>query len=234
MRNEQLYKKLQAYHDRKQDKKISNGVNPYSLINFISLIDGWLTEFREIDINEHRNPAGLFSASSVIKYLKEYNSELLYALIILYKFDKSKMLGTLTNHPKYASLTPIFLYAQKLNGNMYEEWDKTDPELGKLCGKSFTSMLGLDIPKVPWDVQALRDQVSLDDPTKYKGGPLVLDSFKVPSTNIMNKMLLQSWLANVKYRMPNIMVLDPWDWDAVPEIVDVVETTTSISDIPWD
>jgi hypothetical protein len=40
---------------------------------------------------------------------------------------------------------------------------------------------------------------------------------------MLHRLILQLWLANGAYRKPGVMVLDPWDWDNVPEALDDVQ-----------
>lgn len=40
------------------------------------------------------------------------------------------------------------------------------------------------------------------------------------------QMVLQIWIANVAYRKPDVMILDPWNWDSVPKPLDAVQEAT--------
>ena len=150
--------------------------------------------------------------------------------------------------PKLGALTPLGLYAFKLYRNIpYEAWDKTDPKLAFYLGYTLANIL--KTPKVTLtheDVHTARQRVLTYASGKKAGQTEKLTSHKMPLNvafqqgeeivkidKIPAYMLLQTWLANIELRDTSSMILDPWDWDKVPEPIDeVVVHETKVEKLP--
>jgi hypothetical protein len=152
-------------------------------------------------------------------------------------------LGKQTENPKHASYTPLFLYAHKLYNDInYEEWDKDDPAL-KLALGSFLEPI-LTYEPIEVDVVELRKEMLTVGSGKDVGTVAGLTAYKSNKNSYgihstVARMLAQTWVCNAALRDQSSMILDPINWDNVPEPLDAVsekkadEVQISDSDIPW-
>jgi len=189
-----------------------------------------------------RNPNnGLISASLMADNMPESidtgngtitGTNLRNLVLVLYFTPRSGLIKKMVSNPELASLTPLVLYAFKLYHNInYEEWDKTDPKLKFFLGKFLESILSdnaIDPQLSVQEIIELRGHGLTYKTGKKAGQQASLVSnkmnFNVLHGNLVPKvtmyMYLQTWLANVSCRNTNSMILDPFNWDNVPEAVD--------------
>jgi len=177
---------------------------------------------------------------------------------LAYEVSRSDLLGcTARDNPRYASLTPLLMYAHKKHhGIKYEEWDKEEHNKGiqYAIGKFLNNVL----TEEPEILKAARDFVTdpanLDQVAEvrrlylngkaadgYSGSltklNVTLDGYdaaiSLRSGSCYAKMLLQTWVAHPSLRVPGAMILDPYDWDKVPESLDIVIQAPVEQDTPW-
>jgi len=148
---------------------------------------------------------------------------------ILSNLPRSYFVTGATKNPEYASLTPIGLYAFKKAKNIdYESWNKKSELLPFFLGKFLYELPKIELTRQEWSAKVKESSIAafrkvalttIDGESKgvlsYK---MNITIEKVPR-NVMY-MLLQTWLANVECRVPGAQILDPWNWDAVPEPID--------------
>lgn len=176
--------------------------------------------------------------------------------------------GSMTKNPRLASFTPLPMYAHKLHNDVkYEEWDKKDPFLRFFLGKALEGLrtIGERVPLDSHEIRSFREKALTYSSGIKKGTMAPLDAYKCnirgfkfrkaedvmadpewdgeeyysydyPQCAIM--MILQIWLAYAGVRKPDIMILDPWRWDHVPEAYDSVSQAKEIiaektSEVPW-
>jgi len=182
----------------------------------------------------------LYSATATMKGIEDQGMRKLLGL--MYLCPPSKYLET-NKGAKYAGLTPKALYAQKLYNDIpYMAWDVEDPSLKYLLGKQleFLPTVRQHWARPMYDCADVREAfIGEDKPTKtYQGKitglPLpsyvdthreMLKSGRDPEVNSNAeknfwRMLLQLWIANSSTRVPDAMILDPWDWDKTPTAID--------------
>lgn len=130
---------------------------------------------------------------------------------------------------------PLDIWKTKLKIN-YEDWDKTDKLLNVLLGARLATLQHIK-SKPDWvdtlDIEALRGEVVVkvgkraentsfnlvigksertqDFSDFYAAKPSVTDA------KVAWYMILQTWVCHPSKRNPNHQILDPWDWDKVPE-----------------
>lgn len=183
---------------------------------------------------------------------------------MLYRFPRSSLIPTAQiRAPKYASLTPIPMYAHKLYNKVpYEKWMK-NKYLRTFLGKELEDILSLPTVMLDSkDIQRYR-KIAVTIKTGVKAG--VQEPFNTWRCNIAGFSLpifedspeydedgeeeqykfvaypriaiiikLQLWLANVQYRVPGTMILDLNDWDHTPEALDAqVADTAEDKDSLW-
>lgn len=156
-------------------------------------------------------------------------------LIRLLYFTKrgDYILGSQIRSSRLASFTPLFLYAHKLYNDVpYSSWDKEDPRMFVFLGTVLEEIIRKDfeVPNLSADqIVAHREAAltfktgqkagTMEKPYNYKCAINEINGLQLPRTAIM--MILQLWLANSAVRNTSSMILDPLDWDNVPEAHDV-------------
>ena len=170
--------------------------------------------------NKFTTPNGLITG---------YNLRFLISFI--YKCPRGDLLpGSQTKYPTLAALTPIVLYANKLYNNIaYSQWDKSSFNMPLFLGYKLQPILEVKDNPIDYDVLELRKVALAYGSTAKKAGELApvtgykmnlkeIDNTKLPMIAMM--MYLQVWLANAAIRNTDSMILDPVDWDNIPEAVD--------------
>lgn len=190
-----------------------------------TFLDAVLGEFQKIKLIRKNR---LISAKQTLAEMSEYHKELLR---FFYMVPASKYMEVGRN-PRLGTLTPKAMFAQKLYHDVqYEEWDKSEEELKFFLGYGNDWLLEPEVAKakefVLDNLDAFRQQAII---TK-EGKELPLDGYKMSNVGtkeisggaITNfwRMVLQLWICNSSKRVTDgSMILDPWDWDLVPEALD--------------
>lgn len=175
------------------------------------------------------NNRKLVSSEKTFKHLS--NSQIKALVSFLHNEPRSALLsGTAKANTRFCTLVPLFMSAHKeYNGVNYEDWDKTDPYIEVALGHKLWTDIepyikgygfidvkrkralalkdtrGREVAKDAWP----HHTITLDNGTKLKGG------------NLARHMIFQTWMANVEHRN-KYMILDPVDWDKIPEPFDEV------------
>jgi hypothetical protein len=182
--------------------------------------------------------------SSTNTYEKMKNDFLALRILKLwYDVPRSKLIAVALTHKdarQYSSVVPLFMSAFKLYDDVgYEKWDKSDKMLKYFLGKSLEGLT--DLPE-GWTGpdDTMQERVLLqtystgtksgetEPPTSYKLNRATWYAEGVAHNDIIARMVLQTWLFNTIYRN-DLMILDPWDWDSMPEAIDI--TTEDILSI---
>lgn len=236
-----LLQKIEHFEAAKKEG-IRVAINPYKMLStdFCSVLTRDLREIKLV-----LNDNGKVSAGLTIRQAED---QLKHAAKIAYTSPRSSLLTIpAAKNPRYASLTPLLMLAHKeKDGVLYEDWDKEDeyihfalgPYLGQLLQDS---ILEFDI--TTQDIAKLRvEYLGEGKPvTGYTGRKIDIpidEGIKVSlmGSKAYSKILLQVWIAHASLRVPNVMILDPWHWDNVPEAFDSVEVPSPVSevkDLPW-
>lgn len=153
-------------------------------------------------------------------------------LVVINDIPRSKTLpGRAGDHPQWSQLVPLWLAAYKHYKNIpYSAWIK-DTMISHFVGPGLYN----DIMTVPEDFRLNIENLAelrkaalsfakgvspITSPVR-KGFQMTKD-WRVPLNSKVGAMILQIWLANVQLRHPD-MILDPFDWDKIPEAFDHVE-----------
>lgn len=205
--------------------------------------------FRELVKAEKKDYIGsLLSCLSDVEWVKEkgkvspsltlegiIGDERIILSILGLMYPKTHM-KPLTKNPKYSAFTPLAMYAAKLYADIpYSDWNCQDPYIRFFLGKHLTylykyrngynnTLEGKELRKVyqkpkPVCWQAFKDKAEHFSRIFDTSGQedLVLE----PSEQVkLIHMVAQYWLANVKYRDTDTMILDPWNWDRIPPALD--------------
>lgn len=148
----------------------------------------------------------------------------------LTRIKRSLLVKRQIANPKYSSLTPLILMGFKLyQGVKYQEWQNLrdliyilEPELFLALDLDFTNYCNLGSARL----LEIRNQ-GLTQRSGTKVGQLknpentwsltgIKDTELGPLPKLAQTMLTQIWLAHPKYR-DNYMILDPLNWDNMPE-----------------
>ena len=139
-----------------------------------------------------------------------------------------------------ASLTPLVLYANKLyNDVKYSEWERSAPSMNIMLGYTLQPILEVTSPLALTqdEVLELREQALTFKTGAKKGTMSSLITYKM-NINKINEveyskiplfMYLQIWLANAEVRNIDSMILDPFDWDNVPEALDAALSSVLVA-----
>lgn len=206
------------------------------------------------DIGENIKPIkasnGKYSAIETMKELEgTANYEHMRGMLnFLYTVTRGKIMQgyTQTSYPRYASLTPIPLYAFKEHhGVNYNDWDRSDERLRGFLGKFWFNdnippegnILKLEAVITSYnfeirdDIEKLRKVMLTEKSTgnmkgllSYKNNLSIFTINNVPINSSLNYLFMQTWLANIAVRVPDAMILDPYDWDKTPKAFDAVES----------
>ena len=157
-------------------------------------------------------------------------------ILIIYELQRSFFVSAMKKTPQHSSFVPLFMYAQKSeHGIQYEEWDKEDPTLKYVLGRTLEKAIAISQLTLTADeVSELRQQGLTYKTGKRAGEMENLQSHKMPIGLLVVRdgvevaipkeacyMLLQTWTCSAGIRDVNSMILDPWNWDNVPEALDV-------------
>lgn len=149
----------------------------------------------------------------------------------------------MTKNPTLGSLTPLWMYAHKLHHDIpYEDWNKKDLAIHYALGRFLENIVDYNTTKMPKQLPFSTSDLFKSRTlalTPVKGGepaalvsnkmnlkklPCIVDETEVQRSydKAVMYMLLQTWLANAALRVPNVMILDPLNWDNVPKAYDQV------------
>lgn len=145
--------------------------------------------------------------------------------------------GRAADHPQWSQLVPLWLAAYKHYKNInYNSWIR-DSGIQHMIGED----LWEEIKEIPEDfvmdvsrIKELRNKAltnkmgtaKLTSPVRKSFN--MTDTWKIKLNSKVGAMYLQIWLANVQLRHPD-MILDPIDWDRVPEAYDAILETVNAS-----
>ncbi len=204
-------------------------------------------------ISPHKTLANL----AHVEYLNTPNGrvsvDIVTTLLKIYKeTSRSWLVKQMTKNPRFGSLTPIPMYAFKLYHDIpYEAWDKTEETIKWMLGGSLECLYNFNNDKHGFTKEYYESILGTDIFTSnrtyaltYGGGKKAgmtdkLTSHKMnkvswpvesnPSfLNSINYMIFQTWLANAEIRDYSCMILNPWNWDNVPETIDWDNRTMDI------
>lgn len=151
-----------------------------------------------------------------------------------YYTPRSTLLGS-KKVPRLGAFTPLVMYSIKDRlGVEYEDWDKEDDNINLLLGGFMEVFVKEDLPKpiIPIDtlVQMRKEFFVIKNRevpySNWISKSLTYNTTRYPRTYAL--MILQGWVANSSVRDEKAMILDPWDWNNVPEPLDVVESVESV------
>jgi hypothetical protein len=246
-----LYTKFSAFEAAKKEnsgKTPANMSNPYTNLgrDFLSSLTTDLSFIKLI-----RNDDGLVSAKETFAGILDEQ----YAKAAYIAFDmprSSLMKGNAAQNAKYATLTPLLLFAHKhYHKVQYEEWDKKDTNIIHALGRQFAPLFKQENLEQDWEaiykvltlekVSELRElYVGNRKATGWMGSKTEFEyggegHFTLLSGSIIAKMLLQCWIAHPSIRVPGAMILNPHNWDAIPEAFDLsVESSDFRQEKSWE
>jgi hypothetical protein len=176
-------------------------------------------------------------------------------IMYLYEVPRSAFIyGSMSKSKDFARLgsyTPLLMYALKESkGIKYSEWHQNDPAIKFFLGKSlecvqhykeghnpFSGMPSLQVKNLREQAlqksQGVYDKVTsrtcrITSFTETEDGETTTFEF---DKDVM-RMALQLWIANSSLRSPGVMLLNPWNWDAVPDALD--DTSIVVSENEFD
>lgn len=79
-----------------------------------------------------------------------------------------------------------------------------------------------------FDFQEVDESSEVGSDDSYLIKPQPICRITIPA---INYMLMQTWLANASIRVPDVMILDPYNWDRVPEPYDVIKAEESFGGV---
>jgi hypothetical protein len=135
--------------------------------------------------------------------------------------------------PRLATFTPLMLYAHKLYNEVpYSAWDRSDKRMYLFLGNTLDLILEVDsLPDLTIDklLEYRKEALTyksgaregkMEQAFNYKCGVKFIEdiAYSIP----VIQMMLQLWLAHSSVRNTESMILDPLDWDNVPEALDAV------------
>ena len=182
-----------------------------------------------------------FKALSSTEIVKTPNGEMsgsniAWLLKMLYFTKRAQLIpASQIRDSRLATFTPLALYAHKLyNDVQYSSWKREDKALPLFLGSTLDLILEVDsLPNLDID-QILEErknaltfksgakQGTQEKAYNYKCGITTLNDIALPRPVIMMK--LQLWLAHASVRNTESMILDPLNWDNVPEALDTIAT----------
>lgn len=160
----------------------------------------------------------------------------IYRTIVL--VERSKLMSKMTERQnlKFCSLVPIYMAAQKdAKGIKYSEWTNIKNIVPARLAEAMLS------PKPEWNTtdEDVRDALlrlrieglhGKSPQTSYAMKNLE-GTLLGPYNVLARAMLTQIWCAHPSNRDP-LMVLDPWDWDRMPE--PLIPGELFSDDLPWN
>ncbi len=181
---------------------------------------------------------------SLVRILKEVPRS---SILPHYTADGSRRRASSVDYARYAGMTPILMYAIKeAKGIRYGEWDKSDPNIIYFLGDALYKLLAFsvefssvegteEIARCRNEMLTIKTSGERKSNLAYKMNSFMYDHKLVQGSPLGMAMMLQTWLANVQFRVPDAMILDPWDWDNTPEAFDTVLETRDYTPntLPW-
>lgn len=218
-----------------------------------AVLKKFASSFIYINDSEHWFPTQLMAYLATYKFIPDGDEFLEHNLVTdydngLYNFlqyaNRSDWVKSQTKVPLACALTPIYMAAQKIYNNIpYSKWNITNNL----------------VPSRLYDAMILRDTkerlvLTVEEALELRTKCLVLagkpqnpatfnsvyhtqGTVLQPKPALARNMLLQTWCAHPSNRK-GYMVLDPWDWDSVPE--PLIETDTLLESkptpatLPWE
>lgn len=193
-----------------------------------------------------KNENGLYSAKAlVINHIRD--DSVLKALLILAKYPKRSSLVDKQTEAKvrnYCSLVPLVMSAfKKINNIGYAAWDPS--EINGIVEPNLCAAMSLpSLPEVSRDEVIETRELALTPKTGKSAGvmrsPLSTYSLYIPADSplydlptLAKIMMCQTWCAHPNNRT-NLMVLNPLEWDDMPEplIETNIFTSRSTNSVP--
>jgi len=194
--------------------------SPFSYLPVDRFLPHAVATFSEFAKPVKNEENGLYSASKTIAQLP---ADLKHLLKIIYISPRSSLMkGTMTSQPRFGGLTPIFLWAMKdMYQIKYTSWDRNDPQIKYLLSRQQEELL-LPCPRLTLQrIENIRQQhIPGRPPTSWGGKAIEVNGTRYSGSSLRTKLMLQVWLANVQYRVPEAMILDTADWEFTPEPAD--------------
>lgn len=182
-----------------------------------------------------KNNTGKYDATLMLTELKKQDINVVRLISFLYRCNRSNMIKSQTAQPRLGSLTPLVLYAHKLYNRVeYNEWDKKSPHIKFFLGRPLECILQVTTPITlthDFVIELRKEALGEGATTGYRIKKFTYNKINYSSMTVLGRMLLQTWLANVSIRNEESMILDPWDWEKVPEAVDEVGSDVNNWDI---
>ena len=238
-----LFEQMNNFEHAKK-AKLTIPINPYKLLPS-TFCASLVTDLKRIKLVY--NDKNLVATKATLTGITD--PQLGAAAKIAFSMPRSSLLTVIAaKNPRYASLTPLLMLAHKEKDKiMYEQWDKEDEFIKYALGPYLACLVQDEISKVKLtNIEATRRHyIGEGKPlTGYTGKMTEVPSdkvglvFRLPGSKAYSKMILQTWIAHASLRIPNVMILDPWNWDNVPEPFDVetkveVVPTTLGDNLPW-
>jgi len=243
------YKDLTQYplkdmiEDWRDTKKVADKMHLQFFAHSLAYISKNVQLLSTINQPFQGQPGEMISSTNTYEKMRAENDFLALRILKLwYDVPRSKLIGVALTHKdarQYSSVVPLFMSAFKLyDGVGYEKWDKSDSMLKYFLGSALEGLT--ELPEGwtgPDDAVEERDRLQTystgaksgetEAPTSYK---LNRATWYAPvlRSDIIARMVLQTWLFNSSLRN-DLMILDPWDWDSMPESLDI--TTEDILSI---
>jgi len=156
------------------------------------------------------------------------NKEYLSMVTFLGGINRSKLVPSMKKDARLGSLTPLVLYAYKLNHDIpYSAWDR-EAKWFSLCLGKFLAPLKdiIEVPALSTDeiveyrdsMQTVRTTGLRKTNVEYRSPLKNLKGIDLPAPAVY--MLLQLWIANTEFRNTDAMILDPLNWDNIPDSID--------------
>ena len=183
---------------------------------------------------------GLISPSKTITKMRTIVNKLVNMIFKLYALaPRTDILAVPQGKvPELSTAVPLTMAALKdFQGIDYNAWDKNDPSIVYFLG---TGLQGLHLLQQIDRADYILDSAKVveyrnigqtylsgkkankqEPPTAWKLNkigllPSEVNDKAIPRVDVINRMLLQTWVFNKDLRQEN-MILDPWDWEATPE-----------------
>lgn len=194
------------------------------------------------------------SPSKTIARMKKSGNKTANLIFKLYAlFSRTDIMhGPQGKKPQFSSATPLTMAALKEHqGIMYEDWDKTDSSIQYFLGSALIGLHTIDPERIELDATAVSElrikgmtyssgkkEGETEPPTAWKLNKLKdLFSSEIPRSDMLNRMLLQTWVYHASLRHPH-MILDPWEWDKMPapwdiSSNDVIKNSEFMSGLPF-
>ena len=160
-------------------------------------------------------------------------------ILIAAKVPRSRLISNMTKNPKYATLTPLFMYAHKLYNNVkYSQWDSNDANIDIALGDFLYKALDFQraYPSI-MDIDASTRKHLLGERTwvaypRFLKYDETMDATEDEAEIISypKEWLIincQFWLANAEVRDVDTMLLDMKTWDRIPPALDATAAVTT-------